>query len=248
MKSKFQLLFIAIIMTLPLTLNAKTQWHSLLPGLEYTHLAPQKDNPLARLHAFRLNLKKFKFNLTLAHDVQQPTITAHEIATQFNALLAINGGFFTPTLKSIGLRIHDGKIKSPLKKFSWSGIFYITKSRQPKIVSVRNFSLDSDIDFAIQTGPLLIIDDKIPRLKPDLAERTAIGITRDNQIIVAITQNAPMTTKHLAEILQEFNCNNALNLDGGWSTQLYAQIKKVVIAVEGYSRVVDVVWVSENRT
>ena len=98
---------------------------------------------------------------------------------------------------------------------------------------------------AIQAGPRLIINHRIPSLKDGDAERTALGITKNNQLIIVVTEKNPMSTTRLAEIMRRSEdkdglaCQYALNLDGGHSTQLYANVNDFSLQLPGFSTIPD---------
>lgn len=232
---------------------AHTQWQKLLPGLDYSKLTPGKINPWGSVHVFRIDPDLFSFNLALAKDYQVPASNVAQLAKKTNALLTINGGFFTPQLQPLGLRVNNNEILNPLKKISWLGVFYLQQNK-PSIVAQNQFQYHHHINFAIQGGPRLIVDGQIPLLKPGFAERTAIGITHAHQVIIVITENTPLTTTQLAEIMlkSEENdglaCQEALNLDGGHSTQLYAQIGDFVLDIPGFSAITDAIYIKPIKT
>lgn len=230
---------------------AQTQWQILSPGLAYTKINPIIINPWGYIHAFRIDPVHFNFQLALAKDYKLTSANVRQLAEKADALLAVNGGFFTPEWRPVGLRIINNTIRSPLKKSNWLGVFYLVRDI-PHIVSERYFHHQRGINFAIQGGPRLIINGEIPPLKPGLAERTAIGITPTNNIILLITQNTPMTTTQLAEIMLKpeiedgLACLHALNLDGGHSTQLYAKIDDFSLDIPGFSSIIDAVYVKKK--
>ena len=72
-----------------------------------------------------------------------------------------------------------------------------------------------------------------------------MGISPDGRVIILVTENAPMTTTALAELFRSppLNCKEALNLDGGSSSQLYADIGSLQLNVHGFSNVSDAIVV-----
>lgn len=231
---------------------AATHWKPLAQGLEYATLVSKEMTPWGQLHAFRINPKLYQLQLAFASDQQIQATNIRKIAENNNALIAINGGFFTPDFKPIGLRINNGNIRHGLKNISWWGVFYI-ENKHPNLVAQRAYRYKKTMTLAIQGGPRLIVDGYIPKLKPGIAERSAIGITRDQRIIILVTNNAPVTTTELAEIMQRsteengLDCENALNLDGGKSSQLYARIDNFRLSVPGLSAITDAVLVTARQ-
>lgn len=238
------LISLLIILSPNTTAKANRGWQQLKEGIAYQDLGERLLKPWAHIHAFRIDPEKNQLALITASTLSQKNASVSAYAHFSKALLAINGGFFDREYRPLGLRISNKEQKNPLKRISWWGIFYIKKNK-PHINSIYHFYRDNNIDFAIQSGPRLIISNKIPSLKPGIAERTALGITKDKKIIILVTDNASMSTTELAELMKAppLSCTDALNLDGGNSTQLYASIDSFQLSVQGYSNVSDAVVV-----
>jgi len=233
-----------ILLSMTLVPAMSQQWLKLAPGIEYQDLSPHLISHWSHIHAFRIDLRENKLNLVMADALSNDHASAHEFAHHSKALIAINGGFFDQNFHPLGLRIGNQHQHNPLKYISWWGIFYI-KNQIPHISSVRHFNHDPKIDFAVQTGPRLLIDGRIPSLKPGIAERSALGITRNNQVIIVVTENSPMSTAWLAELMKSspLNCIDALNLDGGSSSQLYAHVGTFKINASSFASVSDAIVV-----
>ncbi|MCA0404231.1 MAG: phosphodiester glycosidase family protein [Proteobacteria bacterium] len=222
---------------------AANEWRTLAPGVEYQDLEGNYLTPWSHLHAFRIDLKKNDLSLVSAKDLSLDHASVDKYADFSKALLAINGGFFDDNYKPLGLRIYNKRKKNPLKNISWWGVFYI-KNQKPYLSTIRQFNANQ-VDFAIQSGPRLLINNRIPPLKPGRAERSALGITPDGKVIILVTDNAPISTTELAQLMkaEPLHCENALNLDGGSSSQLSARIGSFELNVHGFSNVSDAVVV-----
>lgn len=223
------------------------QWQVLAPGLEYTTISTFGGFAGKGIHIFRFDLHSYK--LQLAFTKQANRVNNIESLLRDNrAVVGVNGGFFTPDLKPLGLRIDRGQIKNPLKNTSWWGVFF-TRNQQAFIVSPTQFKSNNAINFAVQSGPRLIVNNQIPSLKPSYANRTALGVTRDGKIILLATSNFPLGMDELAKLMRApeaeggLNCINALNLDGGSSTQLYANVNGFILSVPSFAMVTDAVLV-----
>lgn len=223
---------------------AANDWRKLAPGIEYRDLDGNFLTPWSHIHAFRVNLKENQLSLVTAEDLSRTHASVDEYAQYSNALLAINGGFFDKNYQPLGLRIANKRQKSPLKNISWWGIFYI-KNQRAYLSSANQFSPNRQIDFAVQSGPRLLVNSRIPPLKPGRAERSALGITHDGRIIMIVTDNVPLSTTELAQLMKAppLNCENALNLDGGSSSQLRAKTGSFQLDVHGFSNVSDAIIV-----
>lgn len=240
--------FLAVCVSLAVwqTCSAKTEWQAIEPGLAYVKLNPGGMNPWGQVHAFRIDPKRYRLHIAMAKDFEKKAAHAKQFVLKKRDLIIINGGFFTPRKEPLGLRIENGITRSRLKNISWWGVLYQRRHRY-NIVAQRQFRNQKSIRFAIQSGPRLLINGTIPRLKGGVAERSAIGITKRGQLIIVVTDNAPMTTNSLAVLMKKswqddgLGCYQALNLDGGNSTQLYAKAKDFELNITGFSQVTDAV-------
>jgi uncharacterized protein YigE (DUF2233 family) len=228
-------------------------WQTLSPGLQYAKFSQSSFAGSSAIHAFRINLAKYHLQLVFAREQEKSLAYVRDLATSKSPVVAINGGFFTPQQRPLGLRINNGKQKSPLHKTSWWGVFYL-KSNKPYITSLKNFKPTADIGFAIQAGPILLSNRKIPKLKTNLDERSAIGIDAAGRVLLVITDNAPLTTTQLATFMAKsekkdgLGCVSAMNLDGGNSAQLYAKVGAFHLEVANFSRVADAIVVTQKRS
>lgn len=222
-------------------------WQPLVPGLEYLDLRYRSLSQWSHIHAFRVNLQVMQLSILMAKDIPEPYASAQTFRHYGHGLLAINGGFFNPNKTPLGLRISDKHVISPLRRISWWGVFYINK-QHAMISNPFDFQIKKNIEFAVQSGPRLIVDGKIPPLRVGIANRSALGIDTQGRVIVIATENLPISTTDLANILKAppFNCVDALNLDGGSSTQLDAKVDSFSLDVPGFSQVSDAIIVNRR--
>ncbi len=244
--------FFAILLTsllfMTTTLAKPVEWQSLAKGIDYAVISYLQPYSSSKLHALRIDPSLYGLNLMTAQAIQRTAGFAATYAKTSKALIAINGGFFNPDYIPLGLRINEGKILFPVKPISWWGIFTL-KNKKPNIITNDEYKADSQIDFAIQAGPRLLIEGKVPQLRETARTRSALCIDHADQIIMVVTEHLPLTPSALAHILRAteieggLNCKNALNLDGGHSSQLYAKIAEKTISVPNLSPVADAIIV-----
>ena len=160
-------------------------------------------------------------------------------------LAVMNGGFFDKDGKSLGLRVSNNKKANALHDANW-GVFFIRKGKAG-VLHTRDFKRKYDsyvnITQAVQCGPRLVVDGKTTDLKPQLARRTGIGIQRDGRVIIAVS-NGTLTFSEWANLWADssgLDCRDALNLDGGGSTQISIKTKKKSREVSGLWPIPDVV-------
>lgn len=242
----FAILLCLVINT---SLANTSAWQTLAPGLEYSRLDGFANFPNGYLHAFRVDLKHYHLEIApLTKDLSSDSAFNQLMALK-NAVVAVNGGFFTSQLMPLGLRINQGHQQNPLKPVSWWAVFYVRK-QEAGVVKGQSFQSGPNVSFAVEAGPRLVVDNQVvANLKLDLDNRTALGITRAGQVIVLATENLMLSTTDLAALMQRsekeggLGCVDAMNLDGGSSTQLYTRLPNFSLQVPSGSQVADAVLV-----
>ncbi len=241
------LLFEALLHS-PVGAAATPPWSVLEAGLEHRKVAftPASGEGNGVIRFFRINLKRWKLRLITAHQFNRDSATIKFLAQEGHTKLAINGGFFGVDFKPLGLRISDGVLKNSIRKISWWGIFAIVMDK-PQLFSIRDYVPVTTPEFAVQSGPRLVVGGSIPStLKEGLDQRSGIGMTSEGQIVLAVTENAWLTTTEFAQWMRSSEgggCSNALNLDGGHSSQLFYSGRLSEISVENASTIVDAIGI-----
>lgn len=222
-------------------------WAELSDGIEYAKLMHTRrvgdTDRVTKIHAFRIDPKKVRMDVITSPTKESRGESIKRMARRSGAMVATNGGFFTPENKSIGLLIKSGRPINPMHNTSWWSVFAI-RGTTPiilppwKVRNVRSYRM------AIQAGPRLVVDGRIPKLKKGNPHaRTAIGITRRNKVILLVTEGSGITMQDLAEKMRRnrfkdgLDCPHAMALDGGGSTQLYAKVGKLDLFVNGLSTI-----------
>ena len=109
-------------------------WQKIDEGFEFKSLQVEGDpyRSLITLKILRISLDKFKVAVLDARAFGEIKLDIKELARKAQALAAINGGFFLPGYKPLGLLIVDGKEVNPLRRADW-GIFLI-QDNIPRII------------------------------------------------------------------------------------------------------------------
>ncbi len=232
-----------------LGLAAATHWQTVAPGLSYTQInLPLDEGNHGTLYAFEFSPKRYTLSLSRAMDLGRSGSDVVDLAEQANALIAVNGGFFSPASAPLGLRVRQGQLLNAIKPISWWGVFRIEKGK-PYISTWQDFKLTKEVSFATQSGPRLLIQGQIPSLKPGNADRSALCITAKGDIVMLATANASLSLYQLASLMRDtphqggLGCVDALNLDGGTSTQMYAKVGDIDVNVPNFKSLVDAVVV-----
>lgn len=229
-------------------------WSELQSGLHYaTFSFDSGETARTTIHAFAIDPHLFRIDLAVA-DKNEAGNTIATLARQSGAILAINGGFFADDHRSIGLLVRSGEIINKQHGTSWWGIFSI-EAEGPTIHQPHDYHPLPTTKMAIQAGPRLVVNGVVsPKLKEEHDARSAIGITRSGDVLFVVTEGAGLTLGEFAERLVlprwqgGLECDNALNLDGGGSTQLFAHVGKFSLDVLGLARIANGIVVIPKET
>ena len=139
---------------------------------------------------------------------------------------AMNGGMYLRDLSPQGLYIEKGKqIKNVDRAqnaygnfyMQPNGIFYITKDKKALVTPTKKFKYNDNINYATQSGPMLVIDGQIhhkfmPNSK-NVHIRNGVGILPNGDLLFAISSHK-INFYNFATFFKQHGCKNALYLDG----------------------------------
>lgn len=140
-------------------------------------------------------------------------------------VFAMNGGMYKKDQSPQGLFIQNKSIKSPIETTDGNGnfylkpngVFYVTSNKKAFISQTDKFVKSENIEFATQSGPMLLIDGKIHpafnKNSTNLNVRNGVGILPNNEIIFAMSKRE-INFYEFAEFFKSKGCKNALYLDG----------------------------------
>lgn len=141
-------------------------------------------------------------------------------------VFAMNGGMYQKDHSPQGLYIEKGITKSPINTEKGdhtnfflhpNGVLYITKDNRATICTTPDFKTSPDIQYATQSGPMLLIDGKIhPKFNegsPNVHIRNAVGILPNGNLFFAMSKER-INFYDLACFFKDKGCENALYLDG----------------------------------
>ena len=149
-------------------------------------------------------------------------------------LFATNAGMFDPALKPVGLYVEQGRelvhvnARSGYGNFHMkpNGIFYIAAGRAGVAETQAFLKQRPRADLATQSGPMLVINGHLhPRFdrgSASLKARNGVGVRTDGKVIFAISQGEVSFDAFARLFRDGLNCPNALFLDGGSASSLYA--------------------------
>jgi uncharacterized protein YigE (DUF2233 family) len=139
---------------------------------------------------------------------------------------AMNGGMFTKTLDPVGLYIENGIVLKALNTVQSAygnfylqpnGVFYLTRGGKAVILPSTRFKQTGDIQYATQSGPMLLINGAIHSAfrkgSTNLNVRNGVGILPDGRILFAMSKEK-INFFDFATFFKSQGCQNALYLDG----------------------------------
>jgi uncharacterized protein YigE (DUF2233 family) len=151
---------------------------------------------------------------------------------------AMNGGMYLKDHSPQGLYVEKGKTLRPLntKKSDYgnfymapNGVFCITTDYEAVVCSSEDFTLYHNINYATQSGPLLVIDSTIhPKFtlgSKNVHIRNGVGILPNGNVIFAISKEQ-VNFYDFASFFLDRGCKNALYLDG-FVSRLYLPEKGI---------------------
>jgi hypothetical protein len=227
-------------------IDSSGDWKFAARGLDVKEIKVRRGKeffPL-KLTILRFETKLFDFKVcTIAtDDIPKSPITA--VLEQNGAYAVINGSFFNPELGILGLAISDGEeISKQTIAGENRGIFFVRYGR-PGLVHRDSFYREG-VKQALQSGPWLVYRGKAQttfKREEHVNRRSAIGMDKKGRVYFIITDTVAngITLPHLAKIMADrLGCHNALNLDGGTSSQMLLSTGVRTILVRGFVNVPD---------
>ena len=175
---------------------------------------------------------------------QPALLRAPDWNKRLGAVAAINGGYFDNNSHAIGLRIAQGKRTNPFYARANWGVFAI-RDDKAFIAHTRDYKGSPRTREALQCGPRLVVDGRVTDLKQQWARRSGVGVDVNGKVIIAVSDGA-LSFDDWAAMWADKNalgCRDALNLDGGPSTQMSVISAKHPVEVRGGWPVPDAILV-----
>jgi len=138
---------------------------------------------------------------------------------------AMNGGMYLKDNSPQGLFIQNNTTLTPLDTLTGignfylkpNGVFYLTRDNKAVVCQSKEFVDNGQINFATQSGPMLVIDGQIHQAfkkgSANLNIRNGVGILPDKRVIFAMSKQE-VNFYDFAEFFMSMGCKNALYLDG----------------------------------
>lgn len=217
--------------------NERTHWLKLDHELYFGTVSLHSQDKLfdAQLYIIKCDPRAYALRATTAeHVLSQKTSTAREMThADSRFIAAINANFFDENKKPLGLIVDNTK---KLNNMHMGGkllhAIFLIKNDTAFISPRADFSPEN-IQTAVQSGPQIIRNsEKVSLGEYDtFSRRSGVAITKNNEIVFYATAlRFPGTSlTQIQNALQNtgIEITDALNFDGGGSSQLYLRSNKL---------------------
>lgn len=195
-------------------------------GLEYQR-APVAGGAA---HLITVDLAQTRLQMLDARDFGETALTARQFQERSGATAVVNGPFFDLDGTPMGLLVVDGAERRGLRPVDW-GVFSLDAAGA-SIVHTRDWKPRDGVRQAFQVGPRLLVGGEPVALKKQSARRTALCVQDPSHLRVVVVDHS-LEANALTAALKGLGCQDALNLDGGGSSQLYLARAGATIDVPG---------------
>ncbi len=207
--------------TLGLGVELRRAWFANLTIVDAPALPPGPQS----LTLLAVDLGESGTRLSLAiPDRLLPTTTQANAA---GALAAVNGGFFTPQGRPRGLRRVAGVEVVPATDEVRAAVGW----RAQHFSFGRSSDDWHDVPDVLEAGPMLVVGGEVvqhgERQRTIRHPRTALGVREDATLVLLTADGrtplaAGLSLDELGHVMRALGCRDAINLDGGGSSTLWA--------------------------
>ena len=213
---------------------ANAQWNQIssqseaspVRGLEHRYVVMEDSNSGDRASLESAIFSAKTCRLRMVDQSTEPRIDLEEILAKGNFLAGVNGGYFDPEYRPIGLLIVDGKMVTPLQKSRLLSGVLSSIANKVQITRVSEFSLNPKTNAAVECGPMIVDAGKLVRGLESTkgARRTFAAVSAGDKAAVGFCSD--VTLADLSNILAvvsipDFKIQRAINLDGGSSSAFW---------------------------
>lgn len=142
-------------------------------------------------------------------------------------LLAMNAGMYHEDLSPVGLLVEDGREEAPLNLADGegnfflkpNGVFLVRRDGKAAVMDTSAYAAArSDVAFATQSGPMLVIDGRLhPRFEENGVSRyirNGVGVRDGDTVVLAISRSQVSFGSFARLFRDALHCPNALFFDG----------------------------------
>ncbi|MEN8794434.1 MAG: phosphodiester glycosidase family protein [Flavobacteriales bacterium] len=208
----------------------KIIFYAVLISLGYLLFSSLGQKEESLILSYEVNLEKQNLQFFLKNESGEYYNTFYNLKKELEnkdeeLVFAMNGGMFMKDYTPLGLYIENGVEKHKINKtqeafgnfyMQPNGIFYITEDKKGVVCKSTDFE-NKNIQYATQSGPMLVIDGKLhPKFNEgskNLNIRNGVGILPNGNVLFAMSKKK-INFYDFAQYFKKLGCKNALYLDG----------------------------------
>jgi len=208
----------------------KIIFYAVLISLGYLLFSSLGQKEESLILSYEVNLEKQNLQFFLKNESGEYYNTFYNLKKELEnkdeeLVFAMNGGMFMKDYTPLGLYIENGVEKHKINKtqeafgnfyMQPNGIFYITEDKKGVVCKSTDFE-KKNIQYATQSGPMLVIDGKLhPKFNggsKNLNIRNGVGILPNGNVLFAMSKKK-INFYDFAQYFKKLGCKNALYLDG----------------------------------
>ncbi len=193
-------------------------------------MAQKQKNVSQKFLSYNVNPKKQDLRFFLKDEANQYYKSIANLKNSVESknrglVFAMNAGMYKKSYEPVGLFIENYNEISPLDTgnsrgnfyLKPNGVFYLTKDKKAFICTTADFKPNPNIQYATQSGPMLLINGQIHQAFKKGSEnvniRNGVGILPDKTIIFVMAKQE-INFYDFAMYFKKLGCQNALYLDG----------------------------------
>jgi phosphodiester glycosidase len=136
-------------------------------------------------HAFKIDLDVAELRLVPAGDppARRPI---EQIVGPYPVVVAVNASFFDKDGRAMGLAVDDGRLMALSKQRNWGAL--VIDGKKGRIMLGADIKDPLAHRLIVQGIPRLLVGGKVPQLKPQIAERTAVCAEGNVVLLVVSTK------------------------------------------------------------
>jgi uncharacterized protein YigE (DUF2233 family) len=199
---------------------------STLRGLEHRYVVAEDSTTGDRASLELAVFSTKSCRLRVIDQPNEPRVDLEEAMRRGNFLAGVNGGYFDPDYKPIGLLIVDGTNIAPLQKARLLSGVLSASAKKVQISRVAEFSMVQKPDGAVECGPMLVdLGKSVRGLESSrAARRTFAAVGAGDKAALGFCSEvtlADLSNILAAIFIPDFKIQRALNLDGGSSSAFW---------------------------
>ncbi len=182
-------------------------------GIEHRYLVAEDSGTGDRASVELAVFSTKSCRLRIIDQANEPRLDLEEVVSRGNFLAAVNGGYFDPDYKPIGLLIVDGTMIAPLQKARLLSGVLSASSKKVQISRFAEFSMSQKPDGAVECGPMLVDLGKAVRgLEATRgARRTFVAVGAGDKAALGFCSD--VTLADLSSILAAISIPGSLSAD-----------------------------------